>query len=227
MVGQNLHIQPGCGTAAQFEEEVRVWSGATQGYYAYHPEEKELLAETFSAPPEAFFTQIGVIGPKSADFLRKLKNLAVCGFLIRDGSSGSVRENGNRPVIISYNINRDDQRKMRLGVEFVAEMMFAAGSRKVRPLLAGSSFFSSWNECRQFIRTVGDIADYDLYASHPMGTCRMGEDPKSNVVRVTDGRTHDHEGLYILDASLLPTAMGVNPQVTIMANTMALARNIV
>ncbi len=49
-----------------------------------------------------------------------------------------------------------------------------------------------------------------------MGTCRMGGDSAWSVVKHT-GETWDIENLFISDASTFPTALGVNPQLTIMA----------
>ncbi|HEU4731178.1 MAG TPA: GMC oxidoreductase, partial [Kofleriaceae bacterium] len=58
--------------------------------------------------------------------------------------------------------------------------------------------------------------DLDLSAYHPLGTARMGRDPQSSVVD-PDHRVHDVEALYVVDGSAVPTSLGVNPQVTIMA----------
>lgn len=221
-VGRNLHVQPGCGAVARFPEEIRVWSGASQGYYARHPTDPDVLGETFSAPPEAFFAQVGEVGEKSAAFLKDIKHLASCGFLIKDDTSGVVRWKDG--LSISYNIIDADHRKFIRGIRFVTEMFFLAGSTQVRPLVSGSKFFSSWNEANQWISGVG-IGDLMLYASHPMGTCIIGEDPKNSVVSPS-GQTHDIERLYITDSSLHPSALGVNPQMTIMAQCLALARRI-
>jgi cholesterol oxidase len=51
---------------------------------------------------------------------------------------------------------------------------------------------------------------------HPLGGCPMSEDPRAGV---TDdrGRVHGYEGLYVLDGSIVPTALGVNPSKTIAA----------
>ncbi len=49
-----------------------------------------------------------------------------------------------------------------------------------------------------------------------MGTCRMGSRPSHSVVNLS-GEVWDLPGCYVADASLFPTAVGVNPQVTIMA----------
>ena len=49
-----------------------------------------------------------------------------------------------------------------------------------------------------------------------MGTCRMGKDPKKSVVN-RELESHEVKGLFICDASILPTSTLVNPQMTIMA----------
>jgi cholesterol oxidase len=51
---------------------------------------------------------------------------------------------------------------------------------------------------------------------HPLGGCPMSDDPARGV---TDdrGRVHGYEGLYVLDGSIVPTALGVNPSKTIAA----------
>lgn len=223
-VGRNLFVHPGCGALAVFEEEINIFSGASQGYYAEHPTDPDVLGETFSAPPEAFFSQVGRAGPESANFLAQMRHMASCGFLIRDESGGRVSLDGSGGLKLTYNFKDKDLRKFVRGAKFVTEMFFLAGSREVRPLLRGGKFFNSWNEARQWI-SGASIGDFMLYASHPMGTCRMGADPKRSVVR-PDGRTHDIEGLYITDSSLHPSALGVNPQMTIMAHSLALGRKI-
>jgi choline dehydrogenase-like flavoprotein len=62
-----------------------------------------------------------------------------------------------------------------------------------------------------------------LYASHPMSTCRMGADAKTAVV-APSGETHDVRNLYVADASIFPTALGVNPQISVMSSAITLAR---
>jgi choline dehydrogenase-like flavoprotein len=52
--------------------------------------------------------------------------------------------------------------------------------------------------------------------SHILGTCRMGDDPKTSVVD-RDGRSWDIPNLWICDGSVFPTSGGVNPSLTIQA----------
>jgi cholesterol oxidase len=51
---------------------------------------------------------------------------------------------------------------------------------------------------------------------HPLGGCPMSEDPARGVVDDA-GRVHGYEGLYVLDGSIVPTALGINPSKTIAA----------
>ena len=47
-----------------------------------------------------------------------------------------------------------------------------------------------------------------------MGGCTMGSDPATTVVD-TDLRMHDLKNTFVVDGSVLPTALGVNPSQTI------------
>ncbi len=51
---------------------------------------------------------------------------------------------------------------------------------------------------------------------HPLGGAPMSDDPEAGVVD-QHGKAHGQEGLYVLDGSIVPTALGVNPSKTIAA----------
>ena len=51
---------------------------------------------------------------------------------------------------------------------------------------------------------------------HPLGGCPMADDPAHGVVDDL-GRVHGYPGLYVLDGSIVPTSLGVNPSKTIAA----------
>lgn len=62
--------------------------------------------------------------------------------------------------------------------------------------------------------------------SHQCGTARMGNDAATSVVD-SFGRSHDHNNLFISDASVLPTSAAVNPALTIAALSLRTADHIV
>lgn len=71
---------------------------------------------------------------------------------------------------------------------------------------------------RLFHLTKGPQINY----GHPMGTLRFGDDPKSSVLD-RSCRSHDLANLYVADASFMPTSTGVNPSLTIGANSLRVA----
>ncbi|KAI9337704.1 GMC oxidoreductase-domain-containing protein [Zopfochytrium polystomum] len=59
--------------------------------------------------------------------------------------------------------------------------------------------------------------------AHQMGSCRMSARADAGAVR-PDGETYEVEGLYVADASLFPTASGVNPMVTTLSMAYSVAQ---
>jgi choline dehydrogenase-like flavoprotein len=71
-----------------------------------------------------------------------------------------------------------------------------------------------------------------LFSAHQMGTVRMGAGPRDHPcdpagrVRSSSRRDRVISGLYVADASLFPTALGVNPMLTVMALARRVARTV-
>src|SRR5439155_23962533 len=71
--------------------------------------------------------------------------------------------------------------------------------------------------------------------SHPLGGCRLAEDGTRGVVdqygRVFDtstpGACGSHKGLFIADGSIVPTALGVNPSLTISTLALRIADQVI
>lgn len=62
-------------------------------------------------------------------------------------------------------------------------------------------------------------ARVDLISDHQFGTCRMGEDPRNSVVDA-QCRLHDTPNVFVIDSSVFPTGLGVNPMITVVANAL-------
>jgi len=62
----------------------------------------------------------------------------------------------------------------------------------------------------------------ELNFGHPSGTIRFGDDPKTSVLDA-DCRAHRVKNLYVTDASFMPTSMGINPSLMIVANALRVA----
>jgi choline dehydrogenase-like flavoprotein len=71
---------------------------------------------------------------------------------------------------------------------------------------------------------LGTEGAYDG-AGHIMGTCRMGNNPKTSVVD-SQCRAHGHSNLFILGSSVFPTVGSPNPTLTIAALALRAAQDI-
>ena len=71
-------------------------------------------------------------------------------------------------------------------------------------------------ELAEFEATRFKPSELRLEAFHPMGTARIAADPGEGVC-APDGSVHGTGDLYVADASLFPTSVGVNPMMTVIA----------
>ncbi|HEY1547416.1 MAG TPA: GMC family oxidoreductase, partial [Kofleriaceae bacterium] len=137
------------------------------------------------------------------------------GFLVEDSSRGTVSEVMGQPMI-RYWLGAEDVAHIKRGLDVLAQIYFAAGARRVHLPVAGFDVIESADDLAKLRRATLRARDLDLSAYHPLGTARMGLDPASSVVG-PDHQCHDTPGLYVVDGASVPTALGVNPQITIMA----------
>jgi choline dehydrogenase-like flavoprotein len=221
-VGKNLHVHPGTGTVAFFNEDIRLWSGVTQGYYV-EMEDAGIVLETFSATPETYYM---LARRTVGGDLAKMNRMASAGAMIADRSSGTVRPSSDGRAEIQYSLSSEDRERMIQSLRFVCKIYAAAGAVELASGIQGQPTVKTLDEALRMLTPDVPLGSLNVYGSHPQGTCRMGTDPDEAVVR-PDGRTHDVESLYIADGSLFPEALGVNPQITIMALAVWIGRQMV
>jgi choline dehydrogenase-like flavoprotein len=118
--------------------------------------------------------------------------------------------------VIRYWLTEQDVSHIKRAVDVLAQVFFAAGARRVHLPIHGFESLESADALGAFRRATLRPWDLDLQAYHPLGTARMGVDPATSVIG-PDHQVHDTPGLYVVDGAAVPTALGVNPQITIMA----------
>jgi choline dehydrogenase-like flavoprotein len=170
------------------------------------------------------------IGAEHRELMRRFRKTANVIVLVRDGSdldasNGSVTVSSKGRVRISYRIGVRDRANLVAGVEAGARILMAAGLTGVRTLhTRGGALHNESDVVALRSRGYGPL-DLTMFSAHVNGTCRLGTDPRTSAVDST-GQRHGVRGLYVADGSLLPTALGVNPQLTIMALSSVIADRI-
>ncbi|MGI8632189.1 MAG: GMC family oxidoreductase N-terminal domain-containing protein [Solirubrobacterales bacterium] len=214
-VGRHLHIHPAVWVGARFERPIRGWEGVMQSAYVDEWADRGLLLEATFTPLAFGSHWLGGVGAEHARRVRDYGHMGSIGVHLSDRSEGRVQLGGDGHARLRYRLRRDDAAALVFGIARAAEIMFAAGASEVYPQLAGADPI-----------TPGGVAAFEagshppsrlrLEAFHPMGTARMDPDPRRGVVG-PDGQAHHLPGLYVADASVFPSSLGVNPMMTIIA----------
>ena len=110
----------------------------------------------------------------------------------------------------------------------LARIIKASGAKEIFTFLPGDPRWREGEDFDAFLDVLGSLEKDDVLtlSAHQSGTCATGTDPATSVV---DGRgqLHDCAGVYVVDASALPTAPGVNPMVSIEAFASKTAQHVV
>ncbi|KAK6129877.1 hypothetical protein DH2020_036395 [Rehmannia glutinosa] len=150
--------------------------------------------------------------------------------LARDKGSGVVTSENN----LSYAMEDSDKENLRRGMEKVLRILAGAGAEEIGTQhITGRALNvkrASEEEFERFVKEESSRPLRDLStpicSAHQMGSCRMGVDPEKSAVN-PKGETWEVEGLFVADSSVFPTALGVNPMVTIQAIAYCIAQSVV
>jgi choline dehydrogenase-like flavoprotein len=140
----------------------------------------------------------------------------VAGCLVEDTSAGSVRMLPGAGPVAFYQLSERDSARLVRGLARSAEVMFAAGAKRVVLPIHGAGKPMDADGTSRFLRAKVGRGALQLFTVHAMGTARMSGDPSRGVVS-SFGEHHDAERLFVADASVLPGPIGVNPMETIVA----------
>lgn len=240
-IGKNLHLHPVSAITAVFPQVISPWEGPilTAAVTSlenldgmHHGPKVECIASTpcYTLPFTPWRTGAKHSNP-ALDFkatAAKLSRMAGYISLQRDRDTGSVYPDPVDPrrVRVKYTVSKRDAAGIVEGVIAASRIAHVMGATEIHTTHPGiepwirsdppldTSEFESW---LTNIRRTG-ISSPDpctVGSAHQMGTCRMSGDEKGGVVD-GNGRVYGTEGLWVADASVFPSASGVNPMVTTM-----------
>lgn len=216
-LGKNLRIHPAVGLAGWFKDAVKGWKGTLQQYYIDELfDTNDVMIESTNAVPSIAFGSFPGFGSETKRLMADSAKMASIGLLVSDTSSGRVRRLPSGDPLITYAMNDHDRANLMEGLGLVARILLSAGADRVATGLPGLEDVYDESGCERLRHGRWPDGSLKLSAYHPMGTARMGVDPATSVVDLNH-RVHDHRNLFIADASVFPSCLGVNPQVSIMA----------
>lgn len=216
-VGRGLRIHPACRVAAEFDEVVDGHIGLPQGACIDHWADRGIMLEGISLPPGYLLSALPGAGARFKELAAHWRNISTFGIMISDTGAGRVlRGIADSPFTAIYQMNQADTESMRFGMVRLGELYFAAGAKAVYTNALPYPVVRSMDELRRLETCRIRPGGLELMAFHPTGTCAMSAQRGAGVVNA-NLQAHDMPNLYVMDGSVIPVALGVNPQITIMA----------
>jgi choline dehydrogenase-like flavoprotein len=217
---RNLAIHPATAVRALFGEQIDMARGVPQSYFVDEFADEGIMLEGAAGPPDYAAMSLPFSGERHRELMLRYQQMSQFGLMVSDVSRGSVRERAGR-VEIRYDLGDEDVATFKRGVELLCELYAAAGAEVLFPPLEGLGELRPDELSRLSARQVR-AGDLTLMAFHPLGTARADARPQHGVVD-SDLKLHSADGVYVSDGSVVPSSIGVNPQITIMALATRLA----
>ncbi|OBI51041.1 GMC family oxidoreductase [Mycobacterium sp. E787] len=224
-LGRNLALHPATMLAGRFDDDVVAWHGVLQSAAVHEFHESDgVLIEATSTPPGMGSMVFPGYGAELLGWLDRAPQVATFGAMVADRGVGSV-SSVRGETLVRYNIARADVAKLRVAIEAMGRLLFAAGAVEVLTGLPGATTVTSLPALRDAL-SRSDARSLHLAAFHPTGTAAAGADDQRCPVDET-GRLRGADGVWVADASILPSCPEVNPQLSIMALALGVADEIV
>ncbi len=228
-VGAELRLHPAGVVAGIYDEPQDPWLGpgmaGVMNEFAEAHDGFGYLIECVQHLPGLLTTVVPWLsGEQHKELVRKYRNRVDWCFIIKDRGAGSVTLDENGQATHWYPFTDElDRRHVREAIVTSIRMHEAAGAQQI---YSAGQPFAPWNrgeDLEAFIEKVNQVpigpGGTPVFALHQMCSAKLGSDPRTCVAK-PNGELHDTTGVWIADASGMPTCSGVNP----MVSTMALAR---
>jgi choline dehydrogenase-like flavoprotein len=219
-LGRNLSLHPATAAWGMFDDVIDMARGVPQSYCIDEFAAEGIMLEGIAGPPDYLAMSAPQIGAAHRELMLGHRHVGQCGLMVSDHSRGRVRGALGAPLI-RYDMCDRDVGVVHTGLVRLAELLLAAGARSLVLPLAGAADLRPEDLPRLRAMTPR-TRDLKLMAFHPLGTARAHADPACGVVD-GDLRLHGMDNVYVADGSVVPSALGVNPMITIMALATRLA----
>ncbi|KAK4281315.1 hypothetical protein QN277_012828 [Acacia crassicarpa] len=242
-IGRNLHVHPILFAWGYFPEEMKEYPGNNHEggiMTSIHIANDENDAPKFIFEIPAFHPGLfsafmpWVSGKDMRERMLKYGRTSFIFILARDRGTGEVLKEGR----VSYVMNEHEKKNLRDGLRLALRILIGAGAVEVGTLRSDGQRMKCKgvmkNDVEEFLDSVivagGPMENGELWTNfataHQIGSCRMGPTPEEGALDV-NGESWEAKGLYASDGSVLPSAIGINPMMTIEATSYCIGHNVI
>ncbi|WP_144392987.1 GMC family oxidoreductase N-terminal domain-containing protein [Pleionea sediminis] len=235
LIGKRTFLHPVTSVLADMPDKVNAFYGAPQSVYSdeflWRDGVTGKIGYKLEVPPihpVIGSSIIPVHGEPHSQMMKRFPYFHASLALLRDGFNessigGQVELDRFNEPLLDYKANGYLWEGVKSALLNMAELQFAAGAKRIRPFHMDAQWATTWPAAKTMIESLKhQVVRTSLFSAHVMGGCAFGDSPDNSVVDST-GKSHFFNNLSVLDGSLFPTSLGVNPQLTIYAISAKLA----
>jgi choline dehydrogenase-like flavoprotein len=214
--GKRLSFNIGSPITAVFPEVLDAYRGLQISHYLRLNPDRGYIFETWFNPP---MFQSTVMPGWWGDHYRNMQryNRMTCtGVLVGSESNAEVRLGGLTKRDIRYKPTQHDFKTLLEGLKLAGEIYLKAGAECVMPNTYKYYEYNSNEQLSMMRYDIKDSSDITLGTGHPQGGNVISRNKRIGVVD-EELRVYGYSNLFVTDASVFPTSVGVNPQITVMA----------
>ncbi len=216
-VGQGLTIHPSATVSARFAHDLRGFDSLVPSSYCIDEfRDQGFMLISANLPLDFGAMPLQFVGQKLIREMERFHHFGNFGVLLAETSRGRLARLPGGQVVCNYHLNEQDTRKLQHALALLCELYFEAGAEVCYPAVRGWPEIRSPAELERFRRDRIKAGQLLMTAYHPLGTCRMGRDPRTSVV-TPSYEVRGVKGLSVVDGSVIPGPLGVNSQLTVMA----------
>lgn len=224
LVGTRTFLHPAIASVAIYDDPIEASRGAPQGaashHFAHRGDEVGFFLEAVPWYPGLASALTPGYGAAHEASMLQASHSALHVAITIDGFHDDVpggrvtlRESG--APILEYTVAPKVWSAFRFAQKRLAEAQFASGAKTVRTVHEVPVVMERKVDEAAIDAARWESGSASVSTAHQMGGCGMGDDPKTSVVRSEDLRHHTLTNLHVIDGSVFPTSLGVNPQESI------------
>ena len=223
--GRRTWLHPVVAVVGVYDRPIQGWYGAPQSVSSHRfiergPGEVGFFMEAAPLHPMLVAMSTKVFGRGQEAFLGRLDRSSSLIALHQDGllpeeEGGRVEVGKGGRVRLHYRMGAALTEAFSASHRTLAEVHMAAGATEVATLHVNPVVMNTLDHLRRLENASYGTLRHRVFSAHVMGGCPMG----GGGAGVVDSRLRhrDVDNLFVVDGSVFPTSLGVNPMLTIAA----------
>ena len=232
-VGKGVALHPAPFVMGHFKENIYGNRGIPMSYTCHQfgvtnkIQNGGFLIESIFLPVFQMAIAIPTFAADHKRMMLEFNRYTMAGIMTRDEPTGNVSISYNGNPKLDYTLSSQTVNDMAIGMAIVARMWFDVGATSVITSHIDIPEIRTKADIPKIKEAVRNNPDGLMVGSaHPQGGNRMGNNKEECIVD-SDCKVFGFDNLYVCDASVFPTAIGVNPQLTVMALATITAKKII